>query len=387
MTTDRNHWAACSPAWLAAMPEGACSWAPRRAGDGRTVSHYHPAVPAPPPAGTDHRAQLLDALDFAYCQGLGYDSPEALLAAYDAACGVSVPPPADQTALRQRIADALAARFTADGDLSQGMRVIDPDDEDDPNPARWVRPGEAADVVMAVLPEQTDRAAILLEAADDLATAFGDPMAKHIGLLGAAHLRRRARSAQTAEAQPETPMEKRLRYSERRNDELRAECKRRGKNVLEQSLKIVALERQIDEVRSQLGAEILRAGQAETELLRVAAEEQPTETQDDGRAEARIRALHQQYRFAGDDTTDYCAHCNQISGGWIPWPCPTIAALDAERPAVGEQPETQETPNPRTVCTCGHTRGEHVTVSGRLLCDECDPDSTNNLVCKEFEAL
>lgn len=46
----------------------------------------------------DHRAQLLDALDFAYCQGLGYDSPEALVAAYDAACGVSVPPPADQTA-------------------------------------------------------------------------------------------------------------------------------------------------------------------------------------------------------------------------------------------------------------------------------------------------
>ncbi|MDX3532507.1 hypothetical protein P1P75_40470 [Streptomyces sp. ID05-39B] len=203
---------------------------------------------------------------------------------------VPVPPPADQTAIHQRIAAALAARFTADGDLSQGMRVIDPNDEDDPNPARWVRPGEAADAVMAVLPEQTDRAAVLLEAADDLATAFGDPMAKHIGLLGAAHLRRRARSAQTSEAQPETPMEKRLRYSERRNDELRAECKRRGKNVLEQSLKIVALERQIDEVRSQLGAEILRAGQAETELRRVAAEEQPAETGD---ALAQARATNQ----------------------------------------------------------------------------------------------
>ncbi|MGA4942157.1 hypothetical protein [Streptomyces cinereoruber] len=45
---------------------------------------------------------------------------------------------------------------------------------------------------------------------------------------------------------------------------------------------------------------------------------------------ARVRALHQQYRFAGDDTTDYCAHCNQISGGWIPWPCPTIAALEGD---------------------------------------------------------
>ncbi|MGW8357374.1 hypothetical protein [Streptomyces wedmorensis] len=48
-------------------------------------------------------------------------------------------------------------------------------------------------------------------------------------------------------------------------------------------------------------------------------------------AEATLNAvceLHQQYRFAGDDTTDYCAHCNQISGGWIPWPCPTTRLLD-----------------------------------------------------------
>ncbi|MGW2861889.1 hypothetical protein [Streptomyces sp. NPDC001205] len=43
---------------------------------------------------------------------------------------------------------------------------------------------------------RSDRAAVLREAADDLATAFGDPMAKHIGLLGAAHLRRRAREVE-----------------------------------------------------------------------------------------------------------------------------------------------------------------------------------------------
>ncbi|MFC8832323.1 hypothetical protein ACFT8V_03875 [Streptomyces griseoincarnatus] len=48
----------------------------------------------------------------------------------------------------------------------------------------------------------------------------------------------------------------------------------------------------------------------------------------DRAAVARVRALHQQYRFAGDDTQDYCAHCNQISGGWVPWPCPTVRALD-----------------------------------------------------------
>lgn len=68
------------------------------------------------------------------------------------------------------------------------------------------------------------------------------------------------------EAEPETPLEKRLRYGERRNDELRTECKRRGKTVLEQSEKILALEKQLDEVRGQLGAEILRAGQAEAAL-------------------------------------------------------------------------------------------------------------------------
>ncbi|TXJ78597.1 hypothetical protein E2C11_16450 [Streptomyces lavendulae] len=53
------------------------------------------------------------------------------------------------------------------------------------------------------------------------------------------------------------------------------------------------------------------------------------------RAEAaitRVQALHQQYRFAGDDTTDYCAHCNQISGGWVPWPCPTTEALTPTTP-------------------------------------------------------
>lgn len=66
----------------------------------------------------------------------------------------------------------------------------------------------------------------------------------------------------------------------------------------------------------------------------------------DRAAVARIRGLHQQYRFAGDDTTDYCAHCNQISGGWIPWPCPTIRALDGEQPVVVEQPDTQ-TPEAR----------------------------------------
>ncbi|WP_060905379.1 hypothetical protein [Streptomyces scabiei] len=57
--------------------------------------------------------------------------------------------------------------------------------------------------------------------------------------------------------------------------------------------------------------------------------------------------------------------------------------LPARRPAVEAQPGKDT----ETRCVCGHTKGQHVTVSGRLLCDECAPDSTDNLVCKEFEAL
>jgi len=63
-----------------------------------------------------------------------------------------------------------------------------------------------------------------------------------------------------------------LDHRERRNDELRAECKRRGKNVLEYAEKAGALERDLDHTREQLGAEILRSGQAEAELRRMADE-------------------------------------------------------------------------------------------------------------------
>jgi hypothetical protein len=174
----------------------------------------------------------------------------------------------------------------------------------------------------------------------------------------------------------------------------------------------------------------------------------------------RVRALHQP--IAGEADTQWCQVCSQEEhqpqpiGWWVPWPCPTLQALDL--PAVvpgwaGEEPadETPKTPptvgysgkgrvwclrcphpadedvpvtgrevsdweicascgrhvldvarwvderaaaqqpkeaeNPRTVCVCSHTKGEHITVSGRLLCDACDPDSTENLTCTGFEAL
>ncbi|MFD9443376.1 hypothetical protein [Streptomyces sp. NPDC060001] len=66
-------------------------------------------------------------------------------------------------------------------------------------------------------------------------------------------------------------VQKQLDYTQRRRDKVGAECKRRGKIKLEQAETIARLERQLDEVRTQLGAEILRAGQAEDELLRLAA--------------------------------------------------------------------------------------------------------------------
>ena len=46
--------------------------------------------------------------------------------------------------------------------------------------------------------------------------------------------------------------------------------------------------------------------------------------------EARVRNLHQEYLPAAVEFT-CCGHCNMISGGgYIPWPCDTIQALDAK---------------------------------------------------------
>ncbi|MFF9287565.1 hypothetical protein [Streptomyces griseosporeus] len=88
----------------------------------------------------------------------------------------------------------------------------------------------------------------------------------------------RAAALREAADEAETRLEKRLRYSERRNDELRAECKRRGKKILDYSEKNRALEREIDGLQKQLGAEILRANHAEAELRRMADEAQSEAT-------------------------------------------------------------------------------------------------------------
>lgn len=43
-------------------------------------------------------------------------------------------------------------------------------------------------------------------------------------------------------------------------------------------------------------------------------------------AVAEVKALHHEYRGPFDEGR-YCAHCNQLTGSWIPYPCPTVEAL------------------------------------------------------------
>lgn len=247
-----------------------------------------------------------------------------------AGCVVSAAPTQtdDRDAVRDRIADVLAE--------ADGWQWVTGRDKARSSTYRSYQSRAAA--VLAVLPPPADRAAVLLEAAEDLATAFGDPKVKHIGAIAASHLRRRARELEGGEAgdeQPETPLEKRFRYSERRNDELRAECKRRGKINLEYAEKIERLEKQLDEVCTQLGAEILRAGQAEATLERI---------------QRVIRRLAN-HAVGFQDVLD--------DSDRDPW-AKTVGADIAELRRVAD--EAQQ-PSPR--CTCGET------VCESELCD-CD---------------
>ena len=126
-------------------------------------------------------------------------------------------------------------------------------------------------------------------------------------------------------------VEKQLAYVQRMRDEVGEECKRRGRIKLEQAERIVRLERELDGVRDQLGKEMLRADEAE--LRRVAAEEQPAETQpqkpptEADIVRAHVLAVHQ----IGE----------QLAGieSWM-WEHLANVRADA-RPAVAVQPDTQ----------------------------------------------
>lgn len=70
---------------------------------------------------------------------------------------------------------------------------------------------------------------------------------------------------------------------------------------------------------------------------------------------ARVRALHHDW----DADPGHCAHCQDGMGTPLPWPCPTIRALDAPTPA-------DDAP-----CVCGHRHAHHTAGPRYLGCDYC----------------
>ncbi|RZE89156.1 hypothetical protein [Streptomyces sp. SCA2-2] len=60
-----------------------------------------------PRPADDLRAELLHALDFAYCSGVGYETPEQMLDAYDAARAAERPAPTSPAAVLRDAADRL----------------------------------------------------------------------------------------------------------------------------------------------------------------------------------------------------------------------------------------------------------------------------------------
>ncbi|WP_432130571.1 hypothetical protein [Streptomyces tendae] len=114
-----------------------------------------PAAPLPPAVQSPVREQLLNAIDFSYCQTLGFGTPEGLLAAYEASRTQTV----DRDALREAVARAI---YGAHSDVD----VWDQADDH----TRAVVYAEADAALAAVLPattnHDTDTSAILAKAAD-----------------------------------------------------------------------------------------------------------------------------------------------------------------------------------------------------------------------------
>jgi len=102
-------------------------------------------------------------------------------------------PPTGQTALRDRIAEALAAvdGWTWTPDFDRTLSPV------------WQGYLKRADAVMPVMPSPADRAAVLLEAADRLWALANRTTERGAGVLWAADLLRRL--ADEAQQQPETP--------------------------------------------------------------------------------------------------------------------------------------------------------------------------------------
>ncbi|MFJ6066546.1 hypothetical protein ACIQHU_26320 [Streptomyces tendae] len=182
------------------------------------------------------REQLLNALDFSYCQGVGYATPEELLAAYDADRT-----PADQTAPRETAEAVLAAVETALGDtlvpsaraeaLAGIAAVLPATTDQTADRADWDAMAErtgrlrkttkelldrAEELEARVAQLSVDRAAVLREAADiaeaqrQFEPAYGArksaQVSENVGILRvAAELRRMADETQPAETEADLP--------------------------------------------------------------------------------------------------------------------------------------------------------------------------------------
>jgi len=103
---ERGEFGVCTPGLFAAAYEPVSSV-------GRVPDTSH----------TVSREQLLDALDFSYCLGLGFETPEMLLAAYDASRTVP-PAPADRAAVRPSTLHAIANHLEG-----RAVRVFRPEAE------------------------------------------------------------------------------------------------------------------------------------------------------------------------------------------------------------------------------------------------------------------
>ena len=118
------------------------------------LAHRNPFNAVCPPwdglSEQEQHLSLLDARSYLHAAMNAGLVPDATAAASSSGRAALLHETAD-AGLRDRIAEELAAHFSPDGEITRGMRVIDPDDEDDPEPARRVLPIEAADVVAELL--------------------------------------------------------------------------------------------------------------------------------------------------------------------------------------------------------------------------------------------
>lgn len=208
---------------------------------------------------------------------------------------VPVPPPADRAALRAAVTAAVDRAFDA---WKQGLGTTRPQD------------AIVDEVMAAVLPEPTDRAAVLREAADAVFAMDYDELVGEEG------------------------------------------------------------DENLGSMREAWDLGTIHA----TELLRrVAAEEQPAETQaaPPGPGTPRCATCTHQ-KSDHDGRADHRARFSPLVAG-EPWCHACEAPCDyAERPAVAEQPDTQTR---EALCRCGHGRDRHAPdVYGTGTCADCPGD-------------